>query len=124
MTSPAAQRECTWCGAPVDAASGYRAAEPAGARVATFCRLEHVVPWEINGAHWEPDDDVSGIDGALLERSGLDRCSQCGEPVGDRAVVLVLHLVEHRIVDAFFGMGHAAVCTRADRRWALTAPDL
>ena len=31
---------------------GFRAAEPAGERVAAFCRLEHVVPWVISGAHW------------------------------------------------------------------------
>ena len=37
----------------VDAEDGFRAQERAGERRAVFCRLEHVVPWVISGAHWE-----------------------------------------------------------------------
>ena len=33
---------CSWCGIGVDDDEGFRAAEPAGERVAAFCRLEHV----------------------------------------------------------------------------------
>ena len=43
---------CAWCGAAVDAEDGFRAYEPAGSRAAVFCRLEHIVPWAIRGAHW------------------------------------------------------------------------
>ena len=32
---------CSWCGVGVDPDDGYRAAEPAGSRLAVFCRLEH-----------------------------------------------------------------------------------
>ena len=44
---------------PVPPGDGFRAAEHPGARHAVFCRLEHVVPWSIQGAHWdagEPDE--------------------------------------------------------------------
>ena len=45
---------CSWCGVEVGTDEGFRAAEPEGERKAAFCRLEHVVPWAIQGAHWEP----------------------------------------------------------------------
>ena len=45
---------CSWCGVEVRDDEGFRAAEPAGERRAVFCRLEHIVPWAIQGAHWEP----------------------------------------------------------------------
>ena len=46
--------QCSWCGVPVGTDEGFRATEPEGERKAAFCRLEHVVPWAIQGAHWEP----------------------------------------------------------------------
>ena len=48
---------CSWCGEAVPADDGFRAFEPAGERRAVFCRLEHVVPWVIRGAHWAPARD-------------------------------------------------------------------
>ena len=41
---------CSWCGNDVDRDEGFRAAEPEGEQRAAFCRLEHVVPWVIQGA--------------------------------------------------------------------------
>ena len=71
---------CSWCGVEVGVDEGFRAAEPEGERKAAFCRLEHVVPWAIQGAHWDP--------GRLLEPGepddGLGRCAHCGGPLGDR----------------------------------------
>ena len=46
--------QCSWCGEAIEPDAGFRAAEPAGERKAAFCRLEHVVPWVIQGAHWDP----------------------------------------------------------------------
>ncbi|MEY2533938.1 MAG: hypothetical protein QOF29_1848, partial [bacterium] len=46
--------QCSWCGVDVGRDEGFRASEPEGERRATFCRLEHIVPWAIQGAHWEP----------------------------------------------------------------------
>ena len=48
--------KCSWCGEPIEPEDGYRLAEPAGARIAAFCRLEHVVPWALRGPHWEPGE--------------------------------------------------------------------
>src|SRR3954467_7849280 len=103
---------CTWCGAAVEAGDGYRASEQPGARVAVFCRLEHVVPWVIKGAHWEagegaggpvPGDSVSGDSGAGEPApGGADAtCAHCDQPIGDVDVTLVRHRGEHRIADHF-----------------------
>src|SRR5918912_2138045 len=92
---PSAQ--CTWCGTAVEPTDGYRLAEAPGERGAVFCRLEHVVPWAIQGPSWEP--------GTPTEPSGvadsIDTCAQCGEPLGDVHLILVRHRGEHRIPDGF-----------------------
>ena len=104
---------CSWCGVAVDRDDGFRLTEPAGERKAVFCRLEHVVPWAIQGAHWEP--------GRLLEPDepddGLGRCVHCGGALGDRRVLLVRHRGEHRIADAFCGTDHLLEWAKAGGRW-------
>jgi hypothetical protein len=103
---------CTWCGSAVDADDGFRAYEPAGERRAAFCRLEHVVPWAIQGAHWEA--------GTAPEAERGDHpavCSQCGEELGDVHVLLVRHRGEHRVPDAFCGVDHLTDWAKAGGRW-------
>jgi hypothetical protein len=103
--------QCSWCGELVELGEGWRAAELPGARRAVFCRLEHVVPWHIQGPHWEPGE---------LDEPGEepDACSQCGEPLGEVRVLLVRHRGEHRIPDAFCSADHMAVWARSGGRWA------
>ena len=104
---------CHWCGATVEPEDGFRAGEAPGERRAVFCRLEHVVPWALQGAHWEA--------GAPPEPPGLteasDRCAQCGERLADVRVVLVRHRGEHRIPDAFCSVDHLADWAKAGGRW-------
>ena len=101
---------CTWCGAAVEREDGYRAGELPGARRAVFCRLEHVVPWTIQGPHWEP--------GELEEPAAApDACSECGEPLADVRILLVHHRGEHRIPDAFCSVDHLAAWAKAGGRW-------
>jgi len=102
---------CSWCGVAIDPEDGFRAAEPAGERRAAFCRLEHVVPWALHGAHW----DAGTIE--FLEDQALERCAHCGEAVPDTRVVLVRHRGEHRIGDAFCGVDHLEAWARAGGRW-------
>ncbi len=104
---------CSWCGKPVERDDGFRMGEEPGARRAVFCRLEHVVPWAIQGAHWEAGDAEEPTD--LLE--GLDHCAQCGEQLSDVRVSLVRHRGEHRIPDAFCSVAHAADWAKAGGRW-------
>jgi hypothetical protein len=114
---------CTWCGTEVEADDGFRAyllsaatntaAGSTGERRAVFCRLEHLIPWSIQGAHWEA--------GTMSEPPTLDEgaitCSQCGAELTDAHVVLVRHRGEHRVVDAFCGVDHMNEWAKAGGRW-------
>ena len=104
---------CTWCGRAVEREDGFRAGEVPGARRATFCRLEHVVPWSIQGPHWEAGDveEPPGI------ADSAESCAQCGMELSDVYVVLVRHRGEHRIPDAFCSVDHMAEWAKAGGRW-------
>ena len=112
MTLVSAER-CSWCGKELEPGDGWRAAEPAGERVAGFCRLEHVVPWSLRGAYWEAG---TLTEPARLEES-LTQCAHCGEPLPDRYVLLVRHRGEHRIPDAFCSVDHMAEWSKRGGRW-------
>jgi hypothetical protein len=104
---------CTWCGARVEREDGYRLAEPAGERRAAFCRLEHAVPWTIQGPHWEPGrvEEPSGVAGSL------DRCAHCDAPLPDAYLLLVRHRGEHRVPDTFCSVDHLRDWAKAGGRF-------
>ena len=123
---PEAERlACTWCGNPVEPDDGYRLGlsvqgEHAGDRGAVFCRLEHVVPWAMQGAHWEVGLWLE----MPLEPRGLDdaaECAHCGRALGDTHVLLVRHRglsgQLHRIPDAFCSVDHLLSWAKAGGRW-------
>ena len=103
-------QRCSWCGARVEPGEGYRAAEHPGDRVASFCRLEHVVPWVLQGAHW----GAGTVGGSQL---AVGNCAHCGTPLQDVQVVLTRHRGEHRIADAFCSAGHLAEWAKSGGRW-------
>jgi len=111
---PLTAEKCTWCGANVEGDDGFRAYEPAGGRRAVFCRLEHVVPWAIQGPHWEA--------GELTEPASIERgpltCAQCGRELGDVHVLLVRHRGEARVPDDFCSVDHLLDWAKAGGRWA------
>jgi hypothetical protein len=111
---------CTWCGVAVEAGDGFRArlssATPesvTGERRAVFCRLEHVVPWAIQGAHWDaaPDAEPDSLD------QTVEACSQCGAELADARVLLVRHRGEHRVADGFCSVEHLNEWAKAGGRW-------
>jgi len=105
--------QCSWCGTPVDESDGFRAYEAVGERRAVFCRLEHVVPWAMQGPHWEA--------GALAEPANIDAgdlsCAHCGKGLDDVHVLLVRHRGEHRVADDFCSTEHMAEWAKAGGRW-------
>ena len=104
---------CAWCGRVVDADDGYRLGEEPGERRAAFCRLEHVIPWAIRGAHWEAGELVE----APEVSEGIERCAHCDEPLGEVRLLLVRHRGEHRIADGFCSVDHLAAWAKAGGRW-------
>jgi hypothetical protein len=104
---------CSWCGDRIERGDGWRVQEIPGARKAAFCRLEHVVPWAIQGAHWEA--------GEIVEPSGigdsLDACAHCGAALGDVRLVLVRHRSEHRIPDGFCSVDHMVDWAKSGGRY-------
>jgi hypothetical protein len=105
---PTSSEPCAWCGAAVEPGDGFRLAEAPGDRRAVVCRLEHVVPWAIQGPSWEP--------GVPTEPSGagdsVDACAHCGDRLGEVHLMLIRHRGEHRIPDGFCSVDHL-------RAWAL-----
>ena len=114
-----AEDKCTWCGARVEDSDGFRAYEPAGDRRAAFCRLEHVVPWAMQGPHWEPGA-LAGLatPGGEAEEGGSRACAHCGTSLGEVRVLLVRHRGEHRVADDFCSTEHMADWAKAGGRWS------
>jgi hypothetical protein len=100
---------CDWCGRDVAPDDGFRAYEPAGSRKATFCRLEHVVPWVIRGAMWEP--------GPPVDDPALQACAWCDGELTDTHVLLVRARGEHRIDDGFCSLDHLLAWAKAGGRF-------
>lgn len=113
LRGPMSSPRCSWCGVDIGRDEGFRATEPEGERTAAFCRLEHIVPWAIQGAHWEP--------GELAEPSSIDQapvtCSHCGAELGEVHVLLVRHRGENRIPDGFCSVDHLLAWAKAGGRW-------
>ena len=96
----------------MEMSDGFRAYEAVGERRAVFCRLEHIVPWSIQGPHWEP--------GESPEPEVGDRpltCSHCGKELDEVHVLLVRHRGEHRVADDFCSTEHMADWAKAGGRW-------
>jgi hypothetical protein len=108
---------CTWCGTDVAEDGGFRVAEPESERRAVFCRLEHVVPWILQGAAWEPGHIVPDGD----PDDALGRCALCGEALGEGRVLVVRHRGHHRIGDAFCGIEHLLDWAKGGGRYRTTS---
>jgi ribosomal protein L24E len=99
--------QCTWCGTEVE--DGYRVYEPAGDRRAVFCRLEHVVPWAIRGASWEP--------GTRIDDAPLQSCSFCGAELTDAHVLVLRSRGEHVVPDGFCNVEHLLEWAKSGGRY-------
>ena len=84
-----------------------------GDRTAAFCRLEHIVPWSMQGARWEAGRVVEAREGPETTAS----CAHCGVRLGDARVTIVRHRGEHRVPDAFCSLDHLVAWAKAGGRW-------
>jgi hypothetical protein len=111
---------CSWCGAGVAAGEGFRAQEPTGSRRAVFCRLEHVVPWVIRGAAWEPAPAAGGPAAWPMATAtqAPGSCAWCGAELDAARVVVIRERGEHRIADGFCSTAHLLEWAKAGGRYA------
>jgi hypothetical protein len=125
MAPEPTSEKCSWCGASVDQSDGFRAYEPAGDRRAVFCRLEHIVPWSMQGPYWEagelPESEPIRTPAApgreAEEAAGMAVCAHCGAELGEIHVLLVRHRGEHRVADDFCSTEHMAEWAKSGGRW-------
>ncbi len=108
-----ASERCSWCGNDVEPDDGFRAVERVGERRAIFCRLEHIVPWAIQGAHWDPGT----IEEPPAVEETVEVCSYCGAQLDEAHILLVRHRGEHRVPDGFCGVAHLLAWAKAGGRW-------
>jgi hypothetical protein len=80
-----------------------------------FCRLEHLVPWEMQGPVWEAAAEPAAP-GREAEEAAV--CALCEAELTDTRVLLVRHRGEHRIADGFCSVDHMAAWARAGGRFA------
>jgi hypothetical protein len=106
------ESKCSWCGESIEPDDGWRAYEPAGARRAAFCRLEHVVPWVLTEARWE-----AGETPADAAAASPNRCAHCDSELTETLVLAVRHRGQHRIADAFCSVDHLRSWAAAGGRW-------
>jgi hypothetical protein len=100
---------CSWCGRAIEPGEGWRV-RVSPAQTAAFCRLEHIVPWSMQGGRWAAEEggDAEG---------DTDVCAHCGKRLGEVRVTLVRHRGEHRIPDAFCSLDHLVEWAKAGGRW-------
>jgi hypothetical protein len=81
-----------------------------------FCRLEHVVPWAMQGAHWSAGEPgLWAFEPSDL--GGTTECAHCGAALGDLHLRLVRHRGDHRIPDGFCSVDHLLEWAKAGGRW-------
>ena len=110
---PLNSEACTWCKDDVGPDDGFRAYELAGGRRAVFCRLEHIIPWAIQGSHW----GAAGVSESAGTETPPSRCSHCVAQLGEGHVLLVRHRGAHRIADGFCSVTHMRDWAKAGGRW-------
>ena len=103
---------CSWCSRAVGREDGWRLYERPAGRYAAFCRLEHVVPWSIQGARLE-DEAPAGAE----EPGPPEACAECGAAPDGEWLTLVRHREGHRIADFFCSIDHLAAWAKAGGRW-------
>lgn len=113
MAAETSTERCTWCGNSVSSEDGFRAYEPAGSRAAVFCRLEHLVPWSIQGPKWGAGDPPEPEPADI----GAERCALCDAELGEVHILLVRHREGFRIPDRFCSLDHMVEWAKRGGRW-------
>lgn len=106
------ETKCDWCGVGLEPGESWQLLQPNRNLGASFCRLEHVVPWLIRKNDWHIRDRVE-----VPESAGPD-CAETGEELDETAWYLVRDRAGTEIADGFTGKEAALAWAKAGGRWA------
>lgn len=113
---------CSWCATAAPGEGSFRLVDFTARRQVAFCRLEHVIPWIIReGKRQRGTVESLGNEQLDAARDRLgQRCSHCGEPVGQagRPLLLTRQRAGQSIDDSFCGFEHLRQWAAAGGRWA------
>ena len=104
--------KCDWCGVGLAEDEGLRLIQPERNLGASFCRLEHVVPWLTQKNDWHIWPKVE-----VPEEAGPD-CAQTGKELEDDAWYLVRRRDGVEVADGFTGYDAVLAWAKAGGRYA------
>ena len=104
--------KCDWCGVGLDEDEGLRLIQPKRNLGASFCRLEHMVPWLMKKNDWHIWPKVE-----VPPTAGPD-CARTGTELGDDAWYVVRHPGGAEVADGFIGHDAVLEWARAGGRYA------
>jgi hypothetical protein len=104
--------KCDWCGVGLADDEGLRLIQPKRNLGASFCRLEHVVPWLMKKNDWHIWDDVE-----VPASAGPD-CAWTGKELDEDAWYLVRHPGGQEVADGFIGHDAALAWAKAGGRYS------
>ncbi len=108
----AKSNKCDWCGVEVLEDDGYRLIQPKRNLGATFCRLEHVVPWLMQKDDWHIWNNVQVPENV----SPLD--ARTGTELDEDALYLIHHRGDARISDGFADKDGVLAWAKAGGRYS------
>jgi len=104
--------KCDWCGVGLEEGEGLRLIQPKRNLGASFCRLEHMVPWLMKKNDWHIWTKVE-----VPESAGPD-CARTGKELGEDAWYVVRHPGGTEVADGFIGHDAVLEWARAGGRYA------
>ena len=104
--------KCDWCGVGLEKDDGLRLIQPKRNLGASFCRLEHMVPWLMKKNDWHIWPKVE-----VPASAGPD-CAQTGKELEDDAWYVVRHPGGTEVADGFIGHDAVLEWARAGGRYA------
>lgn len=108
----AKKMKCDWCGVGLDADEGLRLIQPHRNLGASFCRLEHVVPWLMQKNDWHIWPKVE------VPPEAAPVCAQTGKELDEDAWYLTKRRGDVEVADGFTGAEAVLDWSKAGGRYA------
>ncbi len=104
--------KCDWCGVGLDENEGLLLIQPSRNLGASFCRLEHMVPWLMKKNDWHIWSKVE------VPASAGPNCAQTGVELEDDAWYVTRHRADTEVADGFISHDAVLAWAKAGGRYA------